>query len=426
MSLIAIPSLVVASTTMRDVFVNPIMDQGADPWVIRYNGYYYMTMTTGDNVTIWRSRSLTDIANGQQNVVFDPGTTDFSDIWAPELHHFGSRWYIYVAMDHHTDNTTHRMYVLESANDNPLSQYHLVGEVHDPSNQWAIDGTVLTQNNKLYFIWSGWASVQDQTQRLYVAQMKSPTQIDGARHLISSPYYPWETSSASINEGPEVLQHLGKTFVIYSANASWTNNYCLGMLTFKGGNPLLETNWIKNSKPVFASTASVKGPGHASFTTSENGSQWWIVYHAARFSGSGWDRTIRTQPFSWSKQGIPELGSPEPLTKLLSLPGGEHQTRMTYYPVKQDAISSTFAVTVTHAGLYGMYVRYTNATGATTMQNLYINGKPTLPLSYPNLGLQGNVSSLFTMVSLQAGKNVLRFMEGSQAAKVLFSQIIEK
>ncbi len=426
MLLWAIPSLAVAASTMRDVFVNPIMDQGADPWVVRYDGYYYMTMTTGDNVTIWRSSTLTDMASGEQTVAYNPSTTDFSDIWAPELHHFGLRWYIYVAMDHHSDNKTHRMYVLESANNDPLSTYHLVGEIHDPSNQWAIDGTVLTLHDKLYFIWSGWASVRDQMQRLYIAPMKSPTQIDGARHLLSSPYFSWEKSIAPINEGPEVLQHAGKTFVIYSANASWTNNYCLGMLTFKGGNPLVQSNWIKSPKPVFSSTAFVKGPGHASFTTSENGSQWWIVYHAARYAGSGWDRTIRTQPFMWSKHGIPEFGSPIPLTQSLPLPSGEKQTRITYYPIKQNKVSSTFVVFVSHAGLYGMYVRYENASGTTTMQNLYVNGIPTLPLTFPNLGVQGNVSNLFTTVSLKAGKNILRFMEGPLAAKVLFSQIVEK
>jgi hypothetical protein len=47
------PKAVQQNGTLATHFQNPIMDNGADPWVTYYKGNYYMTMTTGDNVTIW-------------------------------------------------------------------------------------------------------------------------------------------------------------------------------------------------------------------------------------------------------------------------------------------------------------------------------------------------------------------------------------
>jgi len=38
----------------------------------------------------------------------------------------------------------------------------------------------------------------------------------------------------------------------------------------------------------------------------------WIVYHAAKRLGSGWDRNIRMQKFTWDSNGNPDFGTPIP------------------------------------------------------------------------------------------------------------------
>jgi GH43 family beta-xylosidase len=95
------------------------------------------------------------------------------------------------------------------------------------------------------------------------------------------------------------------------------------MLTLRGGDLADPKSWIKTTKPVFASTEDVFGPGHASFTTSPDGSQPWIVYHSARFSGAGWDRVIDTQPFRWRSDGSPDFGRPLPPDEPVAVPSGE-------------------------------------------------------------------------------------------------------
>lgn len=48
------------STSGSATYTNPVLDSvGADPWVTRDGGYYYLMFTNGANITLYRSQSLT-------------------------------------------------------------------------------------------------------------------------------------------------------------------------------------------------------------------------------------------------------------------------------------------------------------------------------------------------------------------------------
>jgi GH43 family beta-xylosidase len=419
----------VAIGQLARTFYNPIVDNYADPWMTKWKGHYLLTVTTGDNVTIWEARSITNINSGRSVIAWAPSgkEANFQDVWSPELRHFGTRWYVYFAADHNGNNATHRDYVLESDSDNPLGTYRFVGEIHDPANQWMIDPNVLTFHRHMYLIWSGWLNAQNQVQRLFIAPMNSPTHIDGPGVVISSPLFPWETSKAAINEGPVSLQHDGRTFIIYSANASWTNDYNLGMLTLRGSNPLNPRDWIKDPNPVFTSANGVYGPGRASFVTSPNGKQWWMVYNAARFDDAGWNRTIRAQPFTWNKNGTPNFGSPVPLDSPLPLPAGQSPDRVKYDPVGRTSGYVAFRVRVTAGGTYGLYIRYLNRSPVTAIQNFAINGQPQLSLSFPETetfpGTRNLYSVMQTDVTLRKGTSVLKIAQGPLSATIPMIQL---
>ncbi|MDB6059848.1 MAG: Alpha-N-arabinofuranosidase, partial [Verrucomicrobiales bacterium] len=136
--------------------------------------------------------------------------------------------------------------------------------------------------------------------------MSNPWTISGPRVLLSTPHLSWESW---IQEGPEILKRNGKVFLVYAANKSWTDSECLGMLVNSDGNYLSPTSWTKMSQPVFktytSTNGSVNGPGHCSFSQSLDGTEDWIFYHGAKTSGSGWDRDIRMQKFTWNANGYP-------------------------------------------------------------------------------------------------------------------------
>jgi GH43 family beta-xylosidase len=314
-----------------DTFTNPVVANGADPWVVFQDGYYYLTYTTGSSVAIYRATHLAGpggIGQAQVATVFYPSAPYNLDVWAPELHFFGGKAYVYYSADD-GNNANHRMFAAESDTTGPTFSFKPKGKVYDSSTDcWAIDGTVLeATNGALYFIWSGWPGTQDGLQNLYIAPMSDPLTISGPRVLLATPNHTWESW---IEEGPEVLQRDGKVFVVYAANLSWTDNECLGMLVNTDGNYLNPASWTKSSGPVFSTyvgpDGAVYGPGHCGLTTSLDGTQDWIFYHAAKYSGAGWTRDIRMQSFSWSAGGDPVFGHPIPAGILIPAPSGDSFT----------------------------------------------------------------------------------------------------
>lgn len=312
------------SNKEKSFFTNPIAQKGADPWVVRSGGYYYYCFSRNQKIWVARSEKLQDIGNVAPSEVWSavPGTNYSAELWAPELHLINGKWYIYVAADN-GDNNNHRMYVLEGSSVNPQDKFSLKGKLAAPVDKWAIDGTVLlTDDNKLYFIWSGWQGDKNVKQDLYIAPMSNPWTISGDRVRISTPELDWEKRGGDplINEGPEVLKHNGKIYIIYSASGSWSDYYCLGQLTFSGSDILNKDSWTKKPVPVFQSTDSVISPGHASFVKSPDGKEDWIVYHTARKKGAGWDRVVRIQKFNWNTDGTPDFGSPLPNDAKIAVP----------------------------------------------------------------------------------------------------------
>lgn len=301
-----------ASPAPAATFTNPITAWGADPWVTRRQGHYYFCQSRHEAIWVSRSDSLVDIGRGPWAKVWSPppGTSYSKELWAPELHFLRNKWYIYLAADA-GDNSHHRMYVLEGRSQNPQDGFEFRGQLRLSPDRWAIDGTVLQIKEKLYFIWSGWEGESNVAQNLYIAPMSDPLTICGERVCISRPEHDWEKHGEPlVNEGPETLWHQGKLFIIYSASGSWGDDYCLGQLSLNGGDPLRPQAWVKKPVPVFSRTANVFGPGHCSFVSSPDGKEDWIVYHAARFSGGGWNRNVRIQRFDWNPDGSPNFGVP--------------------------------------------------------------------------------------------------------------------
>jgi GH43 family beta-xylosidase len=320
-----------------DTFKNPLRPSGADPWVIQRDGFYYYMNTTGRNLTIWQTKDMTDLAHARMKVVWTPkkGKPYSSELWAPELHRLGKKWYIYFAADAGT-NSSHRIYVLENRSADPLEgSWKLKGKVHDSSDKWAIDATVFENHGHRYMVWSGWEGDTDGEQRLYISELKKPWKVKSKRVMISEPTYPWERfgghpdkpwiSPVYVNEGPEILERGDRIFLVYSASGCWTDHYELGMLEADANaDPLNPASWTKHDHPVFAPNeeAQVFAPGHNGFFTSPDGKEDWIIYHANshRGDGCGGKRSPRIQKFTWNPDGSPNFGAPVPIDTPLQKP----------------------------------------------------------------------------------------------------------
>ncbi len=305
-------------------FRNPILPaQSADPWVIQHDGWYYYCESRNQN-SLWirKARNFTDLGQDEGMLVWQAPASgaDSKSLWAPELHLIDGKWYIYYAADDGL-NENHRMWVLEGVTSNPCGPFRTRGVLE--TGGWAIDGTVLNLNELgLFFVWSGWPGKENGRQNLYIAPMVNPWTLAGERVLIAEPEHDWETVDMPICEGPQILQRNGRTFIVYSASGSWTEDYCLGLLELTGRTPLLRSSWKKQGC-VFQKNDSVWGLGHCSFVQSPDRQEDWIVYHAKSKRKKGWtDRNVRAQKFTWTDEGLPIFGEPISAGVSLNVPSG--------------------------------------------------------------------------------------------------------
>jgi arylsulfatase A-like enzyme/GH43 family beta-xylosidase len=324
-------------------FVNPI-GEGADPWVVRdpKNSRYLWCLSDGNRaIAVQSSYRLTSL--GQRHIVWRaPETGPVSrQVWAPELHLLEDRWHIYFAASD-GKNENHLAYVLRSTTVSPLGPYELHGPLATGDgadgrspNTWAIDMTPLEHDGRLYALWSGWDSPGTDQQYLYIAPMKSPTELGGPRvRLCANDDYPWEFTEPGgkgrgLNEGPQVLKSGARTFVTYSCGASWLSTYKLGLLELTGRDPLDAASWTKHEKPVFSGTDQTCGVGHSCFAPSLDGSQWWHVFHAKQDPRPGWRRAVFAQPMRFGERGFPLFGTPVAAGLPLDRPAKEHLSAAT-------------------------------------------------------------------------------------------------
>lgn len=316
-------------------FINPV-GQGQDPYVVRHGGVYSLIESRDNALYLYRSDGLTTI---KQNAVkvWEPPSDGWNrtHLWAPELHFIDGLWYIYYAAGEAGPPFVHqRSGVLKSTGSDPQGPYVDKGLLFtgdakgDRTNVWAIDVTVGYIGERLYAVWSGWQENEDTDktpQHLYIAEMSDPWTISSERVRISSPVEPWERGTElDLNEGPQFLMRDDEVFIIYSARESWLKAYQLGQLRLKSldADPMDPASWDK-SGPVFTGTDEVYGVGHASFTTSPDGTEDWIVYHAKVDETPGWERVIRMQSFGWNPDGSPDFGTPVASDEVVAVPSGQ-------------------------------------------------------------------------------------------------------
>lgn len=314
-------------------FRNPVLTSGPDPWVFKDGDEYFMTYTTGFNITILRTDKMSELNNATKKVIWTPPASGFNskEIWAPEIHKINGKWYVYyAASDGNNDN--HRMWVLENASADPFQGAWVdKGEIMLPDNKWAIDGSPFEWNGTYYFIWSGWEGDTNVQQNIYISKLTDPWTADGERVCLVKPTEAWETNGTfpTVTEGPQFLQRDGKLFIFYSAGACWTDGYSIGLIWTDQNSDILDPNvWQKSvDNPLFVSntTGNAFGPGHNSFFKSPDGTEDWILYHANPVSGQGCgdSRSVRLQKFTWDTNGFPVLGMPEALNIDILKPSGE-------------------------------------------------------------------------------------------------------
>ncbi|MFD6160893.1 family 43 glycosylhydrolase [Nocardia sp. NPDC060256] len=294
------------------------LNPGPDPFLTFYAGNYYLSTSQNDSLQIWTASSLADLAAAEPITVWveqDPSRNQ--DMWAPSFHLIDGHWYFYYTAGDGS-NDSHRLYVLQSVDSDPLGPYEFVGQVGDP-DAWAIDPELLFRCDRYYLLWAG------RNNLLYIAPMSDPVTVSGR-----AVYLPSAGGCTEVREAPAIIQRDGTTFLVYSTCDTGKPDYQLWMHSLPpDADPLVPANWYQHPTAQFTRNdpANVFGPGSNGFFQSPDGSEDWLVYHAKDTSEYTYDgRTTRAQQFTWNADGTPDFGRPLSLDTDIALPSGDPQS----------------------------------------------------------------------------------------------------
>ncbi len=272
------------------------IQQRADPCILLGpDGYYYFTASVPDFdlIELRRAKTIEELPQAPARVVWRKHESGVMSryIWAPEIHWVDGEWMIYFAAAAEEPDAqgvfSHRIYMLSSSGENPMeSEWVERGQMNTGWESFALDSTIFTRGDERYFVWAQRDYNIPGNSNLYIARMKSATELELPAALLSVPEYDWECIGFLVNEGPSILKHSGKIHITYSGSAT-DENYAMGMLTADENADLLNPDsWRKSPVPVMVTDASrgIYGPGHNSFTRSKDGRDL-LVFHARPYPG---------------------------------------------------------------------------------------------------------------------------------------------
>ena len=297
-------------------FTNPVLPRGADPWLTEDGGKWYFICTRGDRLEILCADSPANLEKAEVRTVWTPPAQGPGSVqlWAPELHKIGGRWIIYYAASDGTGDAGRRMHAVACDGEPMTGAWSYLGMLN--TARAGLDGTVMEHRGRRYFLYAGYGDFPEHGSALYIARMRDEVTLEGEESCLTIPEFEWERQGGMpINEGPAILKRFGRIFLIYSASTTWSEDYCLGMLTADEEADLMNpASWTKSPQPVFSKCVErrVLAPGHNSFC-SVNGADL-IVYHAIDGPGGQGDldaskRSPRIQKVEW-KNGAPDFGVP--------------------------------------------------------------------------------------------------------------------
>jgi GH43 family beta-xylosidase len=308
--------------------LEPLIEQRADPFILKHaDGFYYFTASVPqyDRIELRRAPTIAGLADATAVAVWHkPDRGPLSElIWAPEIHYNRGAWYVYFAAapsrEIKDELFQHRMYAISTEAQNPLEgPWASPCQIETGMDTFCLDATTFTHNGTLYYVWAQKENGIRGNSNLYIAPMDTPDRIAAEPVLLSKPELEWEIRGFWVNEGPAVLIRNGRVLLSYSASAT-DENYCIGLLHADEDADLLDPrSWRKSTEPVFRTCYEhgVYGPGHNSFTVSEDGVQDLLVYHARTYreieGDPLWnpDRHTFVEPLRWDDDGMPIFGRP--------------------------------------------------------------------------------------------------------------------
>jgi GH43 family beta-xylosidase len=315
-----------AQTAIDNTYTNPVGDniRMGDPFVLLYNKTYYLYGTNaGDGYKCWSSTNLRDWkSEGYAYRIKDTTSYGSGNFWAPEVVYYKGMFYIVYSCNPRKDKK--RMLICLAESKSPTGPFIDKYTPLFDKGFSCIDGDILIDKDRLvlYFDRVGYEGQWPNGYMygiIYAMELDPSTLLPkGDTVRCSEASKAWENPLSNFsrcNEGAFVFKHDNLYYLTYSANHYADPNYGIGYATAKS--PF--GPWIKaNENPIVRkdTVLGLYGPGHNSITTSPDGKEMFIVYHA-HVSEKDKSRTLNIDRITSDKEGMLKVVGPTRTPQIL-------------------------------------------------------------------------------------------------------------
>ncbi|WP_248927183.1 family 43 glycosylhydrolase [Paenibacillus hamazuiensis] len=247
------------AVTLRQTYENPFVldreweDYGiGDPYVLRYDGKYYLYCSTKDRRVGVKAWSSDDLVNWRyEGLVTEEPVSEGA--YAPEVVYWNGSFYMY------TSPAGKGHYVLQS--DKPTGPF-----VKKTDNLGlTIDGSVfIDDDGKWYFTHAKFGGIM-------ASPMSSPYTIEPGKQL--------NASLGHWTEGSMIIKRNGRYFITYTGNHVFSKGYRVNYGVNRESP--IGTYAIPENNPILISTANdFNGLGHSATVMGPDMDSYYIVYHS--------------------------------------------------------------------------------------------------------------------------------------------------
>lgn len=278
----------VQAVTAEEIYYNnPIgnMTDIGDPYILKDDGKYYMYATSAPGVgfLVWESDNLVDWE--EYGLAYDHMHSDLwatGDFWAPEVIKHGDTYY----MSYSARNQEDSLRIAIATSDSPTGPFVDANPDLIADEGSYIDGHFFIDDDGtpyFYYVKDNYENIVDgkHVSHIYVQEMANDLlSLVGEPQFLLEPDHEWEDPNGDYqwNEGPFVIKHEDRYYLMYSANFFAGPNYAVGYAV--SDNPMGPFE-KSDTNPILTSDLSkgISGPGHNSVTKGLDDETLYIVYH---------------------------------------------------------------------------------------------------------------------------------------------------
>ncbi|MCA1855656.1 glycoside hydrolase family 43 protein [Massilia oculi] len=281
---------------MLNTYCNPVYPEiMADPFVLRHEGRYYAYGTApagpgGGRFPVLVSNDLVDWHRAGYAMAA-PGADEF---WAPEVAHADGRFWLYYSRG---DSQGHGHRLRVAVADHPAGPFSDCDTLLVPDQPFSIDAHPFRDHDGQWYLYYcvDFLELEDEHRigtGIVVDRMLAMDRLAGQPRTVARPHADWQLFKKGramydavydwhTVEGASVLVHGGRYYCFYSGGAWEQENYGVSWVVAEHPlGPFTRPEGSEHALLMRTRPGNVIGPGHNSFTTSPDGSQDWIVYHA--------------------------------------------------------------------------------------------------------------------------------------------------